>query len=85
MFLDVIIEDDPGEEKEEGGVMPHQLANEAVVMDMKVQQIMVRRRKVKGGVSGLLYNPLSLEPALLYSQQKFTLSSAKICITQWLA
>lgn len=40
VFLDVIIEDDPGEEKEEGGVMPHQLANEAVVMDMKVQQIM---------------------------------------------
>ena len=42
MFLDIIIEDDSGEEAgAEEDVVPYQLTKEAIVLDMKVQDVKV--------------------------------------------
>ena len=41
MFFDLIIEDDSGEMEEPEEVVPYQLSQEAIVMDMKVQDIKV--------------------------------------------
>ena len=42
IFLDIIIDDDSGEKDEGKDIVPYQLSKEAVVMDMKVQDITVR-------------------------------------------
>ena len=42
IFLDIIIDDDSGEKDEKKDIVPYQLSKEAVVMDMKVQDITVR-------------------------------------------
>ena len=42
LFLDVIIEDDPGEEEEEEDIVPYALTKEAIVLDMQVQEVKVR-------------------------------------------
>ena len=51
LFLDIIIDDDVGEEGEGKETIPYQLSREAVVMNMKVADITVRtqRRKREGG------------------------------------
>ena len=41
IFFDVIIEDDDGETEPAEEVVPYQLSKEAVVLDMKVQDIRV--------------------------------------------
>ncbi len=41
MFFDVIIEDDSGETEKQEDVVPYELSQEAMVMDMKVQDIKV--------------------------------------------
>ena len=41
MFLDIIIEDDVGEEDEKEDIIPYQLTKEAIVLDMKVKDIKV--------------------------------------------
>lgn len=41
MFLDIIIEDDVGQEEPDEEIVPYQLSKEAVVLDMKVQDIHV--------------------------------------------
>ena len=41
IFFDVIIEDDSGETEPEKEVIPYQLTTEAMVLDMKVQDIKV--------------------------------------------
>ena len=41
IFFDVIIEDDDGETEPPEEVVPYQLSKEAVVLDMKVQDIRV--------------------------------------------
>ena len=42
IFLDIIIDDDSGEKEERKDIVPYQLSKEAVIMDMKVQDITVR-------------------------------------------
>ena len=42
IFFDVIIEDDSGETEKEKEVVPYQLSKEAIVLDMKVQDIKVQ-------------------------------------------
>ena len=41
LFLDIIIEDDAGEVEEKEEVVPYQLTKEALILDMKVQDIKV--------------------------------------------
>ena len=41
IFFDVIIEDDEGETEPQEEVVPYQLSKEAIVLDMKVQDIRV--------------------------------------------
>ena len=41
LFLDIIIEDDSGEEEEKEDIVPYQLTKEALILDMKVQDIKV--------------------------------------------
>ena len=41
IFFDVIIEDDDGETEPPEEIVPYQLSKEAVVLDMKVQDIRV--------------------------------------------
>ena len=41
LFLDIIIEDDPGEEEEKEDIVPYQLTKGALILDMKVQDIKV--------------------------------------------
>ena len=42
VFVDIIIDDDTGEKDGGKDIVPYQLSKEAVVMDMKVQDITVR-------------------------------------------
>lgn len=42
VFVDIIIDDDSGEKDEKRDIVPYQLSKEAVVMDMKVQDLTVR-------------------------------------------
>ena len=51
IFLDIIIDDDAGEKEEGRDIVPYQLSKEAVVMDMKVQDITVRSNANKS-ISG---------------------------------
>ena len=41
LFLDIIIEDDSGEEEDEDDNVPYELTKQAVVMDMKIKTIVV--------------------------------------------
>ena len=46
LFLDIIIEDDAGEEGEKEQIVPYQLTKEAIAIDVQVQDMKVGKHSV---------------------------------------
>jgi hypothetical protein len=81
IFFDVIIEDDEGETEPPEEVVPYQLSKEAMVLDMKVQDIRVMLGKRKASMY-MSYTCRCMYLSLIlstYSSHVYALTRAHTC------